>query len=65
MLQGTVTLDRTEITVPERLPRDSVAVDVKHVAPPPPVKETLAIVRQPDDAAGQRRQAGAAASGST
>ena len=35
LLVGTVTLDRTEITVPERLPRDSVAVDVKHVDPPP------------------------------
>ncbi len=50
LLQGTVTLDRTEITVPERLPRDSVAVDVKHVAPPPHVENTLAIVRQPDAA---------------
>ena len=38
LLEGTVFLDRTEITVPERLPRDSVAVDVKHVAPPPAVR---------------------------
>ena len=35
LLGGTVFLDRTEITVPERLPRDSVAVDVEHVDPPP------------------------------
>ncbi len=46
LLKGTVTLDRTEITVPEQLPRDSVAVDVKHIDPPPPVEETLAIVRE-------------------
>ena len=48
LLSGTVFLDRTEVTVPERLPRDSVAVDVEHIAPPPPVKETLASARQPD-----------------
>ena len=36
LLVGTVTLDRTEITVPEPLPRGSVAVDVKHVDPPLP-----------------------------
>ena len=29
--------------MPEQLPRDSVAVDVAHVAPPPPVQRTLAI----------------------
>ena len=60
LLSGTVFLDRTEVTVPERLPRDSVAVDVEHVAPPPPVKETLASARQPDardkESGGQARQ---------
>ena len=50
LLAGTVRLDRTEITVPERLPGDSVAVAVEHVAPPKPVEETLAIVRAPQEA---------------
>ena len=58
LLVGTVTLDRTEITVPESLPRGSVAVDVKHVDPPSPVKETLAIVREPAEAAGRGGRAG-------
>jgi translocation and assembly module TamB len=49
-LAGTVRLDRTEITVPERLPGDSVAVAVEHVAPPKPVEETLAILRTPQEA---------------
>ncbi len=48
VLQGSVTLERTEVTVPEKLPKDSVAVDVAHVAPPPPVEETLAILRERD-----------------
>jgi len=56
LLAGSVTLDRTEITVPERLPRDSVAVGVKHVDPPPPVQETLRIVQQPG---GSERESGA------
>ena len=47
LLKGTVRLDRTEVTVPEKLPSDSVAVDVSHVAPPPKVEETLAIVSGP------------------
>lgn len=42
VLGGSVFLDRTEITVPESLPRDSVAVDVEHRAAPAPVEETLA-----------------------
>ena len=48
LLKGTVRLDRTEVTVPDKLPKDSVAVDVEHVAPPPKVEETLAIVRARD-----------------
>ncbi len=48
LLNGTVRLDRTEVTVPDKLPKDSVAVDVTHVAPPPKVEETLAIVRARD-----------------
>lgn len=52
LLEGAVILDRTEVAVPERLPRDSVAVDVEHVAPPAPVEETLAAVRQRDEPAG-------------
>jgi translocation and assembly module TamB len=52
VLVGEVFLDRTEITVPERLPGDSVAVDVAHVAPPPPVERTLAAVRQPNGRSG-------------
>ncbi|HEX9906102.1 MAG TPA: translocation/assembly module TamB domain-containing protein [Propylenella sp.] len=49
LLQGSVLLERTEVTVPERLPRDSVAVDVEHVAPPSAVEETVAIARQRAD----------------
>jgi translocation and assembly module TamB len=59
VLEGTVLLDRTEITVPEQLPRDSVAVDVAHVAPPPPVQQTLAAVRNPEG----RGSAGSRSSG--
>jgi translocation and assembly module TamB len=55
VLGGTAFLDRTELTVPESLPRDSVAVDVKHVATPAPVNETLALAR--------RRESGREASG--
>jgi hypothetical protein len=55
VLGGTAFLDRTELTVPESLPRDSVAVDVKHVATPAPVNETLALAR--------RREGGREASG--
>ena len=47
-LAGEVRLDRTEITVPERLPGDSVAVSVEHVVPPPPVERTLEIMRERD-----------------
>ena len=57
LLKGTVKLDRTEVTVPDKLPKDSVAVAVEHVAPPKQVEETLAIVRppeQPGPGAGQR-----------
>jgi translocation and assembly module TamB len=49
VLAGTVTLARTEITVPSRLPGDSVAVAVEHIDPPPPVERTLAIVREDKD----------------
>jgi translocation and assembly module TamB len=45
-LGGTVFLDRTEITVPERLPQDSVAVDVRHVNTPADAHATLAKARQ-------------------
>jgi translocation and assembly module TamB len=48
VLEGAVFLDRTEVSVPERLPRDSLAVDVRHVDPPKPVEETLAAVRERD-----------------
>lgn len=59
LLDGSVFLDRTEITVPERLPRDSVAVDVKHVDAPRPVEETLAVVRERDTGGeGGRKSAG-------
>jgi translocation and assembly module TamB len=44
-LGGSVTLDRTDITVPERLPRGSVAIDVKHIHTPPAVLKTLTLVR--------------------
>jgi translocation and assembly module TamB len=57
LLSGTVFLDRTEITVPERLPRDSVAVDVQHLAPPLPVTQTLALARNPDRRAGGEARA--------
>jgi translocation and assembly module TamB len=50
-IAGKVTLDRTEITVPEKLPGDAIAVDVKHVAPSPPVAKTLAIVKTPEKGA--------------
>ncbi len=50
VLQGSVNLDRTEVTVPDKLPRDSVAVDVAHVAPPPAVERTLAVIRANDNA---------------
>ncbi len=50
LLKGAVKLDRTEITVPDKLPKDSVAVSVEHVDPPKKVEETLAIVRAPDEA---------------
>ena len=56
-LAGTVTLKRTEITVPEGLPGDSVAIAVEHVAPPPPVERTLAVLRArqgPAEAGGSR-----------
>ena len=48
LLKGKVTLDRTDITVPDKLPSDSVAVTVEHVDPPPKVEETLAVVRAPN-----------------
>lgn len=59
LLEGKVQLARTEITVPERLPGDSIAVDVRHVDPPQPVERTLHAVRQPD----RRSSAGAAGAG--
>ena len=40
-LGGTVHLRHTEITVPETLPGNAVAVQVKHRAPPPAVQRTL------------------------
>jgi translocation and assembly module TamB len=46
VLGGSVFLDRTEITVPEQLPRDSVAVDVEHVRPPSDVAATLGKIRE-------------------
>ncbi|MGH6922955.1 MAG: translocation/assembly module TamB domain-containing protein, partial [Propylenella sp.] len=61
-LQGSVTLKRTEITVPERLPGDSVAVAVEHVVPPPPVERTLAIVRERENG---RAEGGGGPSGIT
>ena len=41
ILAGRVFIDRAEVTVPERLPASSVAVDVDHRATPPPVARTL------------------------
>ncbi len=61
-VSGSVTLGRTEITVPERLPGDSVAVSVEHVAPSPAVERTLTIVRQRD---GEAEDSGTGASGIT
>ena len=49
-----MTLDRTEITVPERLPRGSVAVDVKHIHTPPAVQKTLTLGARPEQRGGQR-----------
>jgi translocation and assembly module TamB len=46
VLGGTVFVDRAEITVPESLPRDSVAVDVEHVNTPPDVERTVALARE-------------------
>lgn len=46
VLGGSVFLDRTEVTVPESLPRDSVAVDVEHVNIPKGVQETLTLARR-------------------
>jgi translocation and assembly module TamB len=62
LLAGSVSLDRTEITVPERLPGSSVAVDVEHVTPPAPVERTLAILRERDS---QRQAGGGGPSGIT
>ncbi|MBA3519700.1 MAG: translocation/assembly module TamB domain-containing protein, partial [Rhizobiales bacterium] len=45
VLGGSVFLDRTELTVPESLPRDSVAVGVEHVNTPTDVEQTLALAR--------------------
>lgn len=58
LLQGNVFLDRTEVTVPERLPHDSVAVDVEHVAAPPSVRETVALARNPERSGGGGRTRG-------
>jgi translocation and assembly module TamB len=58
-LSGQVTLDRTEITVPERLPTDSVAVSVEHVVPPPEVERTLEILSERE----RQRQPGGRPSG--
>ncbi|HWT30597.1 MAG TPA: translocation/assembly module TamB domain-containing protein, partial [Propylenella sp.] len=47
VLGGTVFVDRAEITVPESLPRDSVAVDVGHVNAPADVERTVGLARKP------------------
>ena len=65
LLEGAVFLDRTEVTVPERLPRDSVAVDVTHVDPSPTVEETIAAARGTRRARGKQQAASPPASGST
>jgi translocation and assembly module TamB len=53
VLGGRVFIDRAEITVPERLPRGSVAVDVKHVRPPADVQRTLTLARDRSDGRGR------------
>ncbi|WP_181708352.1 translocation/assembly module TamB domain-containing protein [Chthonobacter rhizosphaerae] len=40
-LGGRIVLDRTEVTVPERLPSSATLLDVKHRLPPPNVRRTL------------------------
>ena len=53
---GTVAVERAEITVPERLPRDHVAVEVRHVAAPPAVEATVRRARpreRPAEAGGE------------
>ncbi len=57
LLKGTVSLDRTEITVPESLPRDSVAVDVAHVDAPPKVEADAASGARPRRRHGRGRSA--------
>jgi translocation and assembly module TamB len=59
LLEGAVLLERTEVSVPDRLPRDSVAVDVRHIAPPRPVEATLAAVHMPETREGGRQGSGA------
>ncbi|MYZ49776.1 translocation/assembly module TamB domain-containing protein [Propylenella binzhouense] len=45
-LGGTVRIARAEITVPEKLPQNAVAIDVMHLYAPPPVERTLEDARQ-------------------
>jgi translocation and assembly module TamB len=56
-IAGTVDIDRAEITVPEALPRDSIAVDVRHVNTPPDVQRTLDVAK---DRGGSTRGGGGA-----
>jgi translocation and assembly module TamB len=44
-LAGTITVQRAEISVPERLPRDHVAVEVRHIAAPAAVEATVRLAR--------------------
>jgi len=44
-LSGALAVERAEVTVPERLPQGSIALDVTHIAPPPPVAATIARAR--------------------
>jgi translocation and assembly module TamB len=59
LLEGSIFLERTEVSVPDRLPRDSMAVDVRHIAPPRPVEATLAAVHMPETRAGGSQRSGA------
>jgi translocation and assembly module TamB len=53
---GTIVIERAEVTVPERLPHDHVAVEVRHVAAPPAVEATVRQARpreRPAEAGGE------------
>jgi translocation and assembly module TamB len=44
-LSGRIRVERAEITIPERFARNAALLGVKHLAPPPEVRRTLARVR--------------------